>query len=86
MCIRDSAIEKVDALLKSKYTMRKMAESGDADQVEERVILNRVVRWIPKQHSHTGLAAMEIQADLRHAEFLAKELGLDKAKAVETRR
>ena len=82
----EDAIAHMYKTLGSKYTVKMLANFGGEDVVVETVVLNRVVRYVPK--GPNGKQAMELEADQRHVEVLIEELGLGFAtvKGVETAR
>eukprot|EP00971_Amphidinium_carterae_P220004 4367367-Amphidinium_carterae.2 len=68
------AMESFHQLLKKKYKVKLMAMIGTGDEVQEATILNRIVRYVPRDAS--GCASMEIEGDGRHVQVLRAELGL----------
>jgi len=82
----EDAVQDMHRLLGSKYTVKLMAKIGEGDQVQEAVILNRIVRYVPRNEH--GKMQMEIEADQRHVEVLIQEFGLreSRSKGVDTPR
>ncbi len=80
------AQEAVEKMLRSRYTVKKLGCIGEGAEMQELVVLNRIVRHVPAK----GLQgeAMEMEADLRHAEVLLRQYGLDeeRTKKAETPR
>ena len=79
MLADEDAISHMDSLLKSKYTVKMLANMGDGDKVEEAVVLNRVIRYVPC--GPNGKEVMELEADQRHVEVIVEELGLNATNA-----
>ena len=77
------SIDRMDKLLNSKYTCKKLANLGfDRTDDKETCILNRIVRVV----DDPARPAMEIEGDLRHVQLLVREFGLENAKGVNTPR
>jgi len=74
-------VNRMDDILRSRYDVKKLAnlglENGDDREV---VMLNRVLRIVETDEG----AAMEVEADSRHAELIVKKLGLSDASAAAT--
>eukprot|EP00971_Amphidinium_carterae_P231553 4595433-Amphidinium_carterae.1 len=71
-------MEAFHEILKKKYKVKLMATIGTGSEVQEAIILNRIVRYVPMDA--TGRPSMEIEGDGRHVQVLRAELGLlDKA-------
>ena len=71
----EDAIEDLHRILASKYTVKLLAVVGSGPAVQEAVVLNRIVRYVPPSG---GMASrMELEADQRHVEVLLADLGLD---------
>ena len=68
---RPEELAKLRKSLEDKYKIKVETLSGDAGDVQEVKILNKIVRW-----TDTGV---EFEADPRHAEIVIKELGLTDA-------
>ena len=76
----DLAIDRMYKLLASKYTVKLVACIGDGPEVQEEVILNRIVRYVPVDE--TGMEVMELEGDQRHAELIVEQLEVGNMKAV----
>ncbi|CAK0798924.1 unnamed protein product, partial [Prorocentrum cordatum] len=73
------SITEMDTLLDFKFTCKHVATLGtEAGDSQDACILNRIVRI-----TEDGI---EIEGDRRHAELLARDLGLEEAKSVDTPR
>ena len=68
---RPEELGKLRKALEDKYKIKVETLSGDAGDVQEVKILNKIVRW-----TDTGV---ELEADPRHAEIVIRELGLTSA-------
>ena len=80
----DGEIKALEQLLKSKYTVKVVSVIGDGSLLQEAVILNRIVRYVPRNTAHR--VAMEIEPDQRHVDILLRVHGLDgsRSKGVDT--
>ena len=58
--------------LEDKYKLKVETLSGDATDVKEVKILNKIIRWTAR--------GIELEADPRHAEIVVRNLGLEGAK------
>ena len=54
-------------LLQTAYKVKEVVRIGYGSQPQEAVILNRIVRYVPK--GQNGLPCMELEADNRHVQF-----------------
>ena len=71
---------KKELIVKVRGVLGPRREMGDVDEM---VILNRIVRWVPARGA--SLEYISIEADARHVQVLAQQLGLtEKSKAVGT--
>ena len=78
-------IDYTHKLLNEKYTAKLMSVLGPGDKDDkEMLVLNRIIRYVPS--AGRELERLEIEPDLRHAELIVRDLGLMKARGVDTPR
>ena len=79
----EDAANSMLKLMETAYKVKEVARIGYGSQPQEAVILNRIVRYVPK--GQNGLPCMELEADNRHVQLLIDDL-VATAKPVDTPR
>ena len=82
VCGRQEEIDKFEALLRSRYELKKMGNLGLGPQDDRSATyLNRVVQLLPGSKPYAAEVAVE--PDSRHAQLVVRELGLSGAKGTD---